>query len=87
MASRLTRPISGFGKLLLDFALPPRCAGCAEVIEEVGAFCPACWRQMEWLGNAGCQRCGPAKALRRARADRIELICWPRVFRPAQLMR
>jgi ComF family protein len=58
MASALTRPLSGFGKLLLDFALPPRCAGCADVIEEVGAFCPACWGQMEWLGNAGCQRCG-----------------------------
>ena len=58
MASTLTRRLSGFGKLLLDFALPPRCAGCAEVIEEVGAFCPACWGQMEWLGNAGCQRCG-----------------------------
>ena len=28
------------------------------MIEEVGAFCPACWGQMEWLGNAGCHRCG-----------------------------
>ena len=58
MASALTRLLSGFGKLLLDFALPSRCAGCAEVIEEVGAFCPSCWGQMEWLGNADCQRCG-----------------------------
>ena len=58
MASVLMRPVHGFGKLLLDFALPARCAGCAEIIEQVGAFCPACWGQMEWLGNAGCQRCG-----------------------------
>ncbi len=58
MASALTLPLSGVGKLLLDFALPPRCAGCADVIDEVGAFCPACWGQMEWLGNSGCQRCG-----------------------------
>jgi ComF family protein len=58
MASVLSRPVQSVGKLLLDFALPPRCAGCAEVIDEVGAFCAACWGQMEWLGNAGCQRCG-----------------------------
>jgi ComF family protein len=58
MAKVLTSPVRNLGKLLLDFALPARCAGCAEVIDEVGAFCPACWAGMEWLGNAGCQRCG-----------------------------
>lgn len=58
MASALTNPVRSLGRLLLDFALPPRCAGCAEVIDEVGAFCPACWGKMEWLGTAGCQRCG-----------------------------
>lgn len=58
MAEVLTNPVRSLGKLLLDFALPARCAGCAEVIDEVGAFCPSCWGRMEWLGNAGCQRCG-----------------------------
>lgn len=58
MASAILRPVQGLGNLLLDFALPPRCAACGEVGEEVGAFCPACWRQLEWLGNSGCQRCG-----------------------------
>jgi ComF family protein len=58
MASALTNPVRSLAKLVLDFALPARCAGCADVIEEVGAFCPACWGKMEWLGNAGCQRCG-----------------------------
>lgn len=58
MGTDLAAPVRTLGKLLLDFALPPRCAGCGEVIEEVGAFCPQCWGQMEWLGNAGCQRCG-----------------------------
>jgi ComF family protein len=48
----------GLGNLLLDFALPPRCAGCGEVGEDVGAFCPSCWRALEWLGNSGCQHCG-----------------------------
>lgn len=58
MASATFGPLRGMGKLLLDFALPARCAGCAEVIGEVGAFCSICWRQLEWLGNSGCQRCG-----------------------------
>jgi ComF family protein len=58
MASVLSSQARALGKLLIDFALPARCAGCADVIEEVGSFCPSCWGQMEWLGNAGCQRCG-----------------------------
>lgn len=58
MASALTKPFHVAGRLLLDFALPPRCAGCGQVIEEVGAFCPPCWSKMEWLGNSGCNRCG-----------------------------
>ena len=43
---------------LLDFALPPRCAGCAEIIDEVDGFCAQCWLTLDWLGNAGCERCG-----------------------------
>ena len=58
MASVLTAPLNIVGRLLLDFALPPRCAGCGEVIDEVGAFCPACWSSIEWLGQSGCIRCG-----------------------------
>lgn len=58
MATVLTRPMAGLGKLLLDFALPPRCAGCGEIIDDVGAFCPDCWGRMEWLGNGGCGCCG-----------------------------
>jgi ComF family protein len=58
MASAIARPFSSIGRLLLNFALPPRCPGCGEIIEEVGSFCAGCWSQMEWLGNAGCDRCG-----------------------------
>lgn len=58
MKTAFIRSVRSLGKLLLDFALPPRCAGCTGVIEEVGAFCPACWGRLEWLGNAGCQQCG-----------------------------
>ena len=58
MTGALTEPLRLAGELLLDFALPPRCAGCAEVIEEVSAFCPPCWSKVEWLGQSGCMRCG-----------------------------
>jgi ComF family protein len=58
MASIVPSSLRSIGQTMLDFALPPRCAGCGDITEEVGSFCPACWGRMEWLGNAGCQRCG-----------------------------
>ena len=42
----------------LDFALPPRCAGCGTIVGEVHSFCPDCWRQIEFLGDSGCLSCG-----------------------------
>jgi ComF family protein len=39
---------------MLDFALPPRCAGCGLIVEQVHSFCPDCWKQIEFLGSAGC---------------------------------
>jgi ComF family protein len=43
---------------ILDFALPPRCAGCGLIVEQVHSFCPDCWKQIEFLGSAGCVVCG-----------------------------
>jgi ComF family protein len=43
---------------LLDFALPPRCAGCGSIVDDVHSFCPDCWKKVEFLGNSGCQSCG-----------------------------
>ncbi len=51
-------PIGRLWKAVLDFALPPRCAGCAEIIDEVDGFCADCWLTLDWLGNQGCERCG-----------------------------
>lgn len=42
----------------LDFALPPRCAGCGTIVAEVHSFCGDCWKQVEFLGDAGCTICG-----------------------------
>jgi len=53
LSAYLLRPL----KSALDFALPPRCAGCGTVVAEVGLFCPDCWPKVDWL-SGGCQRCG-----------------------------
>jgi len=51
----------------LDFALPPRCAGCGVIVAKVHSFCPDCWRQVEFLGNSGCVTCGlPLEATEQA---------------------
>jgi ComF family protein len=42
----------------LDFALPPRCAGCGTIVAEVHSFCPDCWKLVEFLGQSGCAVCG-----------------------------
>lgn len=42
----------------LDFALPPRCAGCGSIVEDVHSFCADCWTKVEFLGESGCETCG-----------------------------
>jgi len=42
----------------LDFALPPRCAGCGAIVAETHSFCAECWKQVEFLGDGGCATCG-----------------------------
>ena len=49
------RSVAGF---ILDFALPPRCAGCGIVVEQVHSFCSDCWTKVEFLGPGGCSSCG-----------------------------
>jgi len=44
--------------MLLDFALPPRCAGCGVIVDDVHVFCHECWKQAEFLGGGGCDTCG-----------------------------
>jgi ComF family protein len=64
----------------LDFALPPRCAGCGTIVAEVHSFCPECWKEIEFLGEGGCSTCGmPLQATEQrtcgaclARAPRIQ---------------
>ena len=50
--------IGSIAHWVLDFALPPRCAGCGVIVDEVHSFCADCWKQIEFLGSAGCVTCG-----------------------------
>ena len=42
----------------LDFALPPRCAGCGTIVDQVHSFCAECWKSLDFLGAGGCRQCG-----------------------------
>jgi predicted amidophosphoribosyltransferase len=50
--------IGACARWVLDFALPPRCAGCGDIVADVHSFCPDCWKQVEFLGHSGCVICG-----------------------------
>ncbi|MBB3763310.1 ComF family protein [Sphingomicrobium lutaoense] len=49
--------IENFGRSVVDFALPPRCAGCGAIVVETGTFCPPCWTEMDWLTDRVCTHC------------------------------
>jgi ComF family protein len=42
----------------LDYALPPRCPACGEIVAEAERFCLGCWRSLAMLGEPCCTRCG-----------------------------
>ena len=58
MERELSGRIRALGLWLLDFALPPRCAGCGTIVDDVHSFCGDCWKQIEFLGSGGCRTCG-----------------------------
>jgi len=66
---------------VLDFALPPRCAGCGVIITDVHSFCPDCWKQVEFLGDGGCQTCGIPLAATDADTCGVCLAKPPRIAR------
>ena len=65
----------------LDFALPPRCAGCGTIVSDVHSFCSGCWKQIEFLGENGCGCCGlPLQATEQSTCARC-LAAPPRITR------
>ena len=66
---------------ILDFVLPPRCAGCGTIVTDVHSFCPDCWTQIEFLGSAGCVTCGMPLQATDAESCAICLARPPRIAR------
>lgn len=80
--------MAGFGRIVrscarsvLDFALPPRCAGCGTIVDDVHSFCGDCWKQVDFLGESGCTCCGlPLQATEQKTCARC-LAAPPRIAR------
>ena len=66
---------------LLDFALPPRCAGCGTIVDDVHSFCADCWKRIEFLGSAGCVTCGTPLQATDADTCAVCLAKPPRIMR------
>ncbi len=50
----------------VDYALPPRCPACGEIVDATGTFCAGCWQSIEFIGDPQCVTCGmelPAHAV------------------------
>jgi len=73
--------INRLARGILDFALPPRCAGCGTIVEDVHTFCTDCWKQIEFLGSAGCVTCGTPLEATEAATCAICLAKPPRIGR------
>ncbi|WP_298813681.1 ComF family protein [uncultured Sphingomonas sp.] len=43
--------------LLRDLALPPRCAGCGEIVGAAHRFCAPCWSSLRFIGPPWCAGC------------------------------
>ena len=76
--SSVSRSVAAF---VVDFALPPRCAGCGTIVGQVHSFCSDCWKQIEFLGDSGCAICG--LPLEGTDIDR----CAPCLARPPRIAR
>jgi ComF family protein len=80
MAS-IASAVRACARSVLDFALPPRCAGCGTIVADVHIFCPDCWKQVEFLGEGGCGCCGlPLQATEQTTCARC-LAAPPRIER------
>ncbi|HEV2818702.1 MAG TPA: ComF family protein [Allosphingosinicella sp.] len=63
---------------ILDFALPPRCPGCARIISAPHRFCLDCWSALAFLGPPCCARC----ALPFDYGDGADILCGQCLARP-----
>lgn len=45
------------GRMIVDYALPPRCPGCGTIVDGDRQFCLGCWSSLDFLDGAACARC------------------------------
>ncbi|SDF90975.1 comF family protein [Limimonas halophila] len=44
--------------MAVDVVLPPRCLACGAIVQESGTLCGPCWRELTFLTDPMCARCG-----------------------------
>jgi ComF family protein len=49
--------VTAGGLAVLDWVLPPRCAGCGIITGRSAGFCPTCFAELNFLGEPACARC------------------------------
>jgi ComF family protein len=54
MAVSILAPVTA----LIDVVLPPRCPGCAEIVDGDDRFCAGCFGELQFLGPPQCACCG-----------------------------
>jgi ComF family protein len=62
-AAALASPIRALVRHVVDYALPPRCPGCGEVVADDHVFCLSCWQSLDFLGGPACAQCGESLEL------------------------
>lgn len=43
---------------LINVVIPPTCLSCRTVVNEQGQICANCWKDIKFIGNFSCARCG-----------------------------
>ena len=71
------RHVKAILRSVIRFSLPPRCAGCGQIVAGDDQLCVTCWQSLEFLTNTGCERCGYP-------VTPSELICAPCLLHPPQ---
>lgn len=54
----VTPRVAAAKTVALNLLLPPQCLSCAAEVSAPGHLCSACWTEIDFLGGAGCARCG-----------------------------
>lgn len=57
-ASDKAQMLKALAASVVDFALPPRCAGCGTIVPDSLTLCADCWGQLDFVTGHGCECCG-----------------------------